>query len=300
MATVMPSSSGSALKIRDIVDGIGYIYKWSSDWGVNFPEANGDNQSPINLNSREAEYDETLNENSLSFNYVLCRETDIINNGHTSVMYLRYKADGAFRSDLTATPKSTVCGGPLKQGCEYELAEFRFHWGKEDSRGSEHTVNFKAFPMELHLIHFNTTLYSSLEQAMGKPDGIAIIALFIQVGKEHSGLRLLTEHLEDIQYKGRQKTVSAAFNPTCLLPDPMLRDFWCYSGSLTSPPCCESVTWILFRYPLTISHTQMEEFRRLRTYNKGETLATGEDGALVDNFRPTQPINDRIIRASFQ
>lgn len=42
-----------------------------------------------------------------------------------------------------------VAGGPLPSGHEYELHEVRFHWGKENQRGSEHTVNFKAFPMEV-------------------------------------------------------------------------------------------------------------------------------------------------------
>ena len=46
-----------------------------------------------------------------------------------------------------------MSGGPLKPGYEYELSEFRFHWGKEAARGSEHTVNFKAFPMEVELIY---------------------------------------------------------------------------------------------------------------------------------------------------
>lgn len=42
-----------------------------------------------------------------------------------------------------------------------------------------------------------------------------------------------------------------------LPPDPLLRDYWVYEGSLTTPPCSEMVTWILFRYPLTISQIQV-------------------------------------------
>lgn len=45
-----------------------------------------------------------------------------------------------------------LSGGPLPQGHEFELYEVRFHWGRENQRGSEHTVNFKAFPMEVRLI----------------------------------------------------------------------------------------------------------------------------------------------------
>lgn len=40
---------------------------------------------------------------------------------------------------------------------------------------------FLLFPFQLHLIHWNSTTYSTLEEAMGKPHGISIIALFIQV-----------------------------------------------------------------------------------------------------------------------
>lgn len=45
---------------------------------------------------------------------------------------------------------------------------------------------------------------------------------------------------------------------------------------------------------------QIEEFRRLRTHVKGAELLEGCDGILGDNFRPTQPLSDRIIRAAFQ
>uniref|UniRef100_A0A8C0W9B2 Alpha-carbonic anhydrase domain-containing protein n=1 Tax=Castor canadensis TaxID=51338 RepID=A0A8C0W9B2_CASCN len=108
---------------------------------------------------------------------------------------------------------------------------------------------------QLHLIHWNSTLFGSIDEAVGKPHGIAIIALFVQIGKEHIGLKAVTEILQDIQYKGKSKTIPC-FNPNTLLPDPLLRDYWVYEGSLTIPPCSEGVTWILFRYPLTISQLQ--------------------------------------------
>uniref|UniRef100_A0A7N5JZA7 Carbonic anhydrase-related protein n=1 Tax=Ailuropoda melanoleuca TaxID=9646 RepID=A0A7N5JZA7_AILME len=255
------------------------------EWGLVFPDANGEYQSPINLNSREARYDPSLLDVRLSPNYVVCRDCEVTNDGHTIQVILK--------------SKSVLSGGPLPQGHEFELYEVRFHWGRENQRGSEHTVNFKAFPMELHLIHWNSTLFGSIDEAVGKPHGIAIIALFVQIGKEHVGLKAVTEILQDIQYKGKSKTIPC-FNPNTLLPDPLLRDYWVYEGSLTIPPCSEGVTWILFRYPLTISQLQIEEFRRLRTHVKGAELVEGCDGILGDNFRPTQPLSDRVIRAAFQ
>lgn len=50
-----------------------------------------------------------------------------------------------------------LIGGPLPRGHEFELHDVRFHWGRENQRGSEHTVNFKAFPMEVRVaLHCST------------------------------------------------------------------------------------------------------------------------------------------------
>ncbi|XP_071814294.1 carbonic anhydrase-related protein-like isoform X2 [Apostichopus japonicus] len=280
------------------------IYHGTTEWGLHFPEASGDSQSPININSREAKYDQKLKDNPLEAKYVLCRESEILNTGATVQVTFKHDSDdgnklGSKREDSTI---SYIRGGPFQDGDDYELAACTFHWGKEEDRGSEHTVNFKAYPMELHLIHWNTTKFSTVEDAMGRPGGLAIIALFVQIGRENNGLRSFTDCLESIQYKGRSITVSTPFNTNCLLPDPMLRDFWTYQGSLTSPPCCENVTWILFRYPLTLSISQIEDFRRLKNHMKGEQLtpAGNDSGSLVDNFRPVQPLNKRIVWASFR
>ncbi|XP_061304402.1 carbonic anhydrase-related protein isoform X2 [Pezoporus flaviventris] len=258
-------------------------YEEGVEWGLIFPDANGEYQSPINLNSREAKYDPSLLEVRLSPNYVVCRDCEVINDGHSIQIALKSKS-GTVKHGLCFPPKPWVAlrpavlvsrsmgtaaapsssfdmgcavliGGPLPRGHEFELHDVRFHWGRENQRGSEHTVNFKAFPMELHLMHWNSTLYSSIDEAVGKKHGIAIIALFVQIGKEHAGLKAVTEILQDIQYKGKSKTIPC-FNPNSLLPDPLLRDYWVYEGSLTIPPCSEGVTWILFRYPLTVSQVQ--------------------------------------------
>ena len=63
----------------------------TAEWGLHFPEANGDYQSPINLASREAQFDDTLNNRMFSVNYVPCRESEMINTGNTVQISLRYK-----------------------------------------------------------------------------------------------------------------------------------------------------------------------------------------------------------------
>uniref|UniRef100_A0A0B6Y957 Alpha-carbonic anhydrase domain-containing protein n=1 Tax=Arion vulgaris TaxID=1028688 RepID=A0A0B6Y957_9EUPU len=193
-----------------------------------------------------------------------------------------------------------LSGGPLIDDSEYELFEIRFHWGKDCDRGSEHLVNQKSFPMEIQFVHWNTRLYNSKEEAIGRKHGIAIVSMFGQIGKEHSGLNVVVDALDDVLYKGRQKTLSGSFNPYAFLPDPALWDFWTYEGSLTTPPCSENVTWIVLRYPLMLSLSQMENFRRVCTFIKGSRPYPGDDGYMVDNFRSSQPLNSRVVRASFQ
>lgn len=62
------------------------------EWGLHFPAANGEYQSPINLNSREALYDPSLLDVRLSPNYVVCRDCEVINDGHTVRIILRSKS----------------------------------------------------------------------------------------------------------------------------------------------------------------------------------------------------------------
>lgn len=173
------------------------------EWGLHFPAANGEYQSPINLNSREAQYDPSLLDVRLSPNYVVCRDCEVINDGHTVRIILKSKSGDSqetchftflninsnllfmlssenmnvwinvltiqnwpyfktfcflvvFPSYLgSPVLPSVVSGGPLPSDHEYELHEVRFHWGKENQRGSEHTVNFKAFPMEVVWSHIH-------------------------------------------------------------------------------------------------------------------------------------------------
>lgn len=37
--------------------------------------------------------------------------------------------------------------------------------------------------------------------------------------------------------------------------------YWTYGGSLTTPPCYESVTWIVFEQPIQVSEAQLQAFR---------------------------------------
>ncbi|EDV25562.1 uncharacterized protein TRIADDRAFT_24380 [Trichoplax adhaerens] len=254
-----------------------------SRWNDYFPAAKGNRQSPININVDNQHCDGDLKEDPLDIRYIHSRTNAIKNTGNT----IR----------ISFSPGSTIQGGPLEH--QYELLHCSFHWGKTNSRGSEHTVIGKQFPMEVQLLHWNTSLYKQAEDAMTAPQGLAIMAAFIQIGQENPDLKAITDVITEVRYKDDIREMRLPFNPIHLVP--RIRDYWTYDGSLTIPPCTENVTWIIFRYPLSISESQIQGYRSLRAFFRQDRQdVASREGALFDNFRPVQSMNNRPLRASFE
>ncbi|KAK2859668.1 hypothetical protein Q5P01_004288 [Channa striata] len=247
-----------------------------STWAHGFPIANGPRQSPIDIVRSQAAHDPALK--PLQLKYDPSTSLDILNNGHSIQV--------TFADD---TDSSTLTGGPISG--TYRLKQFHFHWGSTDHKGSEHTVDGHKYPAELHLVHWNTK-YANFGEAVNKPDGLAVVGVFLKVGHESAHLQKLLDVFNDIQTKNKQTTF-IDFNPATLLPACL--DYWTYEGSLTTPPLYESVTWIVCKDPIHLSQTQMAKFRTLRFSAEGETTCH-----MVDNYRPPQHLKGRKVRASFK
>ncbi|XP_013860877.1 carbonic anhydrase 1 [Austrofundulus limnaeus] len=245
-------------------------------WADKFPIANGRRQSPINIVPSAASYDKGLKPLKLQYDPKTCLE--ILNNGHSFQV--------TFVDD---NDSSTLKGGPISG--TYRLKQFHFHWGSTDGAGSEHTVDGKKYPAELHLVHWNTK-YASFSEAANKPDGLAVVGVFLTIGSDNPNLQKLIDAFSAIRTKGKQ-TSFADFNPATLLPSSL--HYWTYDGSLTTPPLLESVTWIVCKEPISISSAQMARFRDLLFSGDGEA-----ECCMADNYRPPQPIKGRSVRASFQ
>ncbi|XP_066539230.1 carbonic anhydrase 2-like [Hoplias malabaricus] len=244
-------------------------------WVENFPVAAGPRQSPIDIVTGEVEYDPDLV--ALAPSYDPSTSLDILNNGHSVQVTF---ADDADSSSLT--------GGPISG--TYRLKQFHFHWGSSDDKGSEHTVDGKTYPAELHLVHWNTK-YPCFGEAVDKSDGLAVIGVFLEIGDENPHLQKVVDALDSIKRKETQ-TSFIGFDPTTLLPSSL--DYWTYDGSLTTPPLLESVTWIVCKQSISVSSTQMGKFRNLLFSGEGET-----ECCMVDNYRPPQALKNRKVRASF-
>ncbi|XP_037672064.1 carbonic anhydrase 7 isoform X2 [Choloepus didactylus] len=218
-----------------------------SQWHKLYPIAQGNRQSPINIVSSQAVYSPSLQ--PLELSYEACTSLSIANNGHSVQVDFNDSDD-----------RTVVTGGPLDG--PYRLKQFHFHWGKKHGVGSEHTVDGKSFPSELHLVHWNAKKYSTFGEAALAPDGLAVVGVFLETGDEHPSMNRLTDALYMVRFKGTKAQFSC-FNPKCLLPTS--QHYWTYPGSLTTPPLSESVTWIVLQEPISVSERQALQGTESRT-----------------------------------
>ncbi|CAO1367149.1 unnamed protein product [Diamesa serratosioi] len=239
-------------------------------WGEQFNTCKGKHQSPIDI--------DVLNVKHMKLAPLKLNNFDdppakgqIQNNGHT-VMYT-----------LDAEETPTIEGGPFHG--PYEFAQLHFHWGGNDSYGSEDLILGKSFPMELHVVFYKKE-YREMRSALDHSDGLTVLAFFFEVSKEpNPAYEELTKMLAHVQ---KSKTNATFENPPALrgLISDNLDEYYIYNGSLTTPPCSEVVTWLDFQVPIPLSHNQIESFR---------SLEDPEGNMLTHNYRPIQPIGDRII-----
>lgn len=72
--------------------------------------------------------------------------------------------------------------------------------------------------------------------------------------------------------------------------------YYRYQGSLTTPPCAESVTWTIYDYRIPILASTLEEFSLIKTEEEDESTHEKSKVHLVNNYRPLQPLNNRVIK----
>ncbi|XP_025931593.1 carbonic anhydrase 1 [Apteryx rowi] len=243
-------------------------------WHKLYPIANGDHQSPIDIKTKEVKKDASLGHLQITWKPSTCKE--IVNVGHSFHVNFEDKDN-----------QSVLAGGPLPGN--YRLCQFHFHWGQTDEQGSEHTVDGGKYASELHLVHWNSDKYSSRAEAFDKPDGLAIVTVFLKLGSGNENLKDVLKALDSVKTKGKKAPFSN-FDPASLLPKSL--DYWTYNGSLTHPPLHESVIWIIFKEPITISSEQLAHFRTLLSSAEGERPCP-----ILSNHRPPQPLKGRVVRS---
>nr|XP_056721483.1 carbonic anhydrase 6 [Euleptes europaea] len=175
----------------------------------------------------------------------------------------------------------------------FTAVQFHFHWGGLDleASGSEHTIDGMRYIAELHIVHYNSGKYSSFEEAKDKPNGLAVLAFLYESGDlENTYYSGFIASLAKIKYAG-QSTVLNTLNILSLLPE-NLSNFYRYPGSLTTPPCSETVIWTIFDSPIKLSHAQIAMLEN--------ALLDWKNNTLRNDYRHAQPLHGRVVESSFR
>lgn len=284
-------------------------YRWGytgdrgpETWWVHYPSASGGMQSPVDIITEEAMTDTDLGATPIQ----VCYHSGASTQQSTSLdqtdsptflneMKILVNTGNTARVNIVNS-RSYISGGPCK-GYTYVLEQFHVHWGESDSNGSEHFINSRPYAAEVHLVHWNEDLYGSYEEAVRSDDGIVILAVFVQLSetKSNDAMTLWSQLLEDIVYREQNMPMPKEFPVKALLPDD-LNKYWTYQGSFSTPPCYETVTWVVLEKPIWTSAKVLSKFRTLRSYCENETRPNDEfDGQMTSNRRSTQPIGTRKV-----
>lgn len=150
---------------------------------------------------------------------------------------------------------------------EFEVVGFHFHWGKDSTTGSEHTINGRHYPLEMHVVCKNTK-YDELSEALDNEDGLAVLAVMFEVSKTNNrAIGRLEEALSQISEGGSSAAVVEPPQLQELMPW-NTNDFYRYEGSLTTPGCYEVVTWTIFQKTVKVTEEELELFRSLKRTEK--------------------------------
>jgi carbonic anhydrase len=126
----------------------------------------------------------------------------------------------------------------------YMLKQFHFH------HPSEHLIQGKRFAMEAHFVHAGA-------------DGLAVIGVLMVAGKPNATFKKIVSTMPS--EKGRSIPADPAIDPARLLPARL--SYYHYKGSLTTPPCSETVDWLVLAQPVEADEGDIARFAELYPMN---------------------------------
>lgn len=171
------------------------------------------------------------------------------------VIQPRYGSVKATAVDTGHALQVNVPGGDVKiRGRHFTLRQFHFH------AHSEHTVNGKSYPGEVHLVH------------TAKDGRMAVIGVMLEPGAANPALEAVLQAAR----KGEAHDVASVAAGALL---PKSDAYYHYLGSLTTPPLTENVEWYVLKQPITASPEQLDALRSF----------------YADNFRQPQPLEGRVV-----
>ena len=126
----------------------------------------------------------------------------------------------------------------------FALKQMHFH------HPGEHQIDGKGFAMEAHFVHEGT-------------DGLAVVGVLLVPGKSNPVFKTIMATMPP--QEGAPVQADPKIEPVRLLPSQ--RAYFHYEGSLTTPPCSETVEWIVLAHPIEVDQADIVRFGKLYPMN---------------------------------
>ena len=144
----------------------------------------------------------------------------------------------------------------------YYLKQIHFH------EPAEHKINGLIYPIEMHLVH------------QSKSGRYTVLGILGEEGAESDLFEFFQSFLP--LENGETKDIDEQIDLSYLQLDK--KSYYTYKGSLTTPPCTESVHWVVFKEPFILSV---------------EEVLTIKSNMPINNYRNEQPLNGRVVKYNY-
>lgn len=208
----------------------------------------GKKQSPINIETASTKSSQSPT--NLQVEYKPMATATIVNNGHTLQVTNQF--------------------GSIKfQDQTYKVLQFHFH------TPSEHQIDGRSSDMEMHIVH----------QKVGSTGTNDLLVIGVMFDANSTTSNPFLQQLQPSSFPSITKESSSA--AAALDVNNVINwrsSFYSYQGSLTTPKCDETVTWVLFAQTQSMSKSELAAFSK----------AMKHDGA-TGNSRLVQPLHSRSV-----